>query len=375
MGRTFLVAALTLGGIGMAQFAAVGVAFYRSVEEDERSAPTKIDIEKLMAESPPPKDEPLSVENPLDENPGFDASGRPRPIMIAANVDGAPPPAEPAPPTPDKAEPAPSAPGVPPRPTPVPLSALTPKVDPRLTELVEQGKLLRTNGDTAGALVKLREAGAISPEDPLPIAEMAYTYEKMSLPDKAAAEWRRILQMGDRAGFYFSAAKSKLDIAVTTARAAVGGPTGGAGEGEVRFANGRAMALGRVTMAEEAGGKGKRFTLSIPIHAKQGAVTNPRTEVVTQVRFFDQINAKDIVPTTANVAYRFTDPPADWEDGGIETLQVDYDQPLVGRDDPAGEGRRYHGYVVRIYFKGQLQAVFAEPANLVQKFPAPEKNP
>jgi hypothetical protein len=243
-----------------------------------------------------------------------------------------------------------------------------------MNELVEQGKLLRTNGDTAGALVKFREANGLSPENPLPIAEAAFTYEKMSLPDKAAAEWRRILLMGEKAGFYFSAAKSKLDIAMNAARATTGGtPAAEPAEGTTVFAAGKSLALGKPTVSETRGGPGKRFTLEIPIMAKNGAVENPRQEVVTQVRFFDQINKGEIVGTTANVSYRFQSPPADWQDGGTEVLEVDYDMQQVGKDDPTGENRRYYGYAVRIYYKGVLQATSAEPASLVQKFPAPDK--
>ncbi len=362
MGRTFLVAAWTLGAVGMAQFSAVGVAFYRSVQEsDGRSVPQRIDIDRLMAENPPPE-EGLSTVNPLDEGTEPESPERPRPLIVA---DPNEQPAPPAPPTTVVA---------PPRPTPVPLSALTPKVDPRMSELVEQGKLLRNNGDTAGALVKLREAAGLAPEHPMPIAEMAFTYEKMTLPDKAATEWRKILQMGEKAGVFYSAAKSKLDIAVTTARATAAGTSRGAPAADgVEFANGKSLTLGRILTAEERGAPGKRFTLSIPIHAKNGAVANSRQDVVTHVRFYDQVNNKDIVTTTANVAYRFAEPPADWRDGGVETLEVDYDLAQTGTDDPSGENRRFHGYVVRVYFKGTLQTSFAEPANLTQKFPASEK--
>lgn len=369
MGKTFLGAALALGIVGVAQFSAVGVSFYRSMQAANggRVVPDRINIEQLIAESPPPRDEELSIQNPLDEPSGPETPPKPQPVPASGSQSGTPAPNDPPP-----AEPAPTPPQAPPRPTPVPLTAFTPKVDPRMTELVEQGKLLRNSGDTAGALVKLREAGAMAPDNPLPIAEMAYTYEKMSLPDKAAVEWRRILQMGEKAGFYYSAAKSKLDIAVSAARASSGG-TGVVGTGGGDFQNGKSMMLGRITVADETGAPGKRFTLSIPILARAGAVTNPRQEVVTQVRFYDQINGKEVVPTNANVAYRFASPPADWADGGTETLEVDYNQPLVGKDDPSGENRRYYGYAVRIYFKGQLQSSIAEPMALIQKFPEPEK--
>jgi hypothetical protein len=370
MGRTFTVAAWTLGIVGAVQFAAVGVAFFKSMRESGagRVAPATIDIERLLAENPPPQEEELSTQNPLDETPEPEFPARPRPLVASTVQTPSPEPPQAAP------NPVPEAPktDTPPRPTPVPLSAFTPKVDPRMNEFVEQGKLLRNTGDTAGALVKFREAAAISPENPMPIAEMAYTYEKMSLQDKAALEWRKILLMGEKAGFYYSAAKSKLDLALNAAKAATGAGNQDAG-GDAQVPGGKALGLGRLTLTDDRDTTGKRFTLSIPIHAKEGAVTNPRQEVVTHVRFYDQIKGKELVPTTANVAYRFAAPPADWEDGGLETLEVDYDLAKIGKDDPVGENRNYYGYVVRVYYKGNLQATASEPASLAQKFPASEK--
>jgi hypothetical protein len=159
-------------------------------------------------------------------------------------------------------------------------------------------------------------------------------------------------------------------VAAGTPGAPVAPDTGGG----VVFPEGRVMALGGVRMADGAGGgAGKRFTLTIPIYAKDGAVTNPRKDVTTHVRFYDMIHNKEIVPTTANVSYRFASPPADWSESGLENLEVDYELTQIGRDDPAGENRRYYGYIVRVFYKGALQASFAEPANLAQKFPPNEK--
>jgi hypothetical protein len=370
MGRTFSVAAWTLGVFGALQFSAVGVAFIKSMSEDSggRKAPASIDIERLLAESPPPQEEELSTQNPLDETPENEFPARPKPLLVGASAQA--PDTEPPAPEPSKSD-------TPPRPTPVPLSVFTEKIDPQMNELVEQGKLLRNTGDTAGALGKFREAVTLAPKNPMPIAEMAYTYEKMTLNDKAAAEWRKILQMGEKAGAYYSAAKSKLDVAMSAAKSAHPGSTEVSGDvgttNEVAFPNGKSLTLGRLTSVDDKDTTGKRFTLSIPIYAKDGAVKNPRQEVVTHVRFYDQLRTKEIVATTANVAYRFSEPPADWTDGGLETLDVDYDLAQIGKADPIGEGRNYYGYFVRVYFKGVLQATAAEPANLAQKFPASEK--
>ena len=125
MGKTFLGAALALGIVGVAQFSAVGVSFYRSMQAANggRVVPDRINIEQLIAESPPPRDEELSIQNPLDEPSGPETPPKPQPVPASGSQSGTPAPNEPTP-----AEPAPTPPQAPPRPTPVPLTAFTPKV-------------------------------------------------------------------------------------------------------------------------------------------------------------------------------------------------------------------------------------------------------
>ena len=375
-GRTFIVAAAVLGVAAVVQLGMVAWSFFHKAkpavpavaqEEPPRKPPEKIDIKKLMAESPPPEDPLDASGDPLATAPteAEPAPGtRPFPAKPAPMVEPA------APAIPEKPKPAPalavpvaSLPGGNPlRPTPVPLSALTPKVDPRFSELVEQGKLLRGSGDTAGALAKFREAAVLAPGDPLPIAEQAYTFEKMSLPDKAAEQWKRILGMGERAGVYYSAAQGKLNAAIVDATRSTA-PT----QSTAAIADGKTLALGLSRMENEASVAGaKKFTLSVPIRARAGEAVSVR-DVKVFVLFFEKLNGKDIVRTSANVSNRWGNPPADWGDGDTETLEVSYDLAVGGG---RGEPREYYGYIIRLYYKGELQDTQAEPVALNQKFPA-----
>lgn len=375
-GRTFIVAAAVLGVAAVVQLGMVAWSFFHKVkpaapavaqEEPPRKPPEKIDIKKLMAESPPPED-PLDASNdplagvPTETEPA--PASRPFPVKPAPLVGPAPTavPEKPKP-APALAVPIASQPGGNPlRPTPVPLSALTPKVDPRFSELVEQGKLLRGSGDTAGALAKFREAAVLAPGDPLPIAEQAYTFEKMSLPDKAAEQWKRILAMGERAGVYYSAAQGKLNAAIIETTRTVAPQNS-----NVTIAEGKILALGLSRMENEATIAGARkFTLGVPIRARAGETISVR-DVKVFVLFFEKLNGKDIVRTSANVSNRWGNPPADWADGDTETLEVSYDLAAGGG---RGEPREYYGYIIRLYYKGELQDTQAEPVALNQKFPA-----
>ena len=351
LGRTFIVAAGLLGFVALALVGGVAASHFKkkseraatAAVEPERRPPQRIDVSKLIADSPPPVDTLPTRAFPVN----------PAPLPPSAV------PENPASPAPIASLP----PSQPARPTPVPLSAFTPKTDPRVPELVEQGKLLRGNGDTAGALAKLREAMVLDPANPLPIAESAYTYEKMGLNDRAAEQWRRVLALGEGGGVYFSAAKSKLDAAVMATTKEVGGTPA-----STQIAEGKSLAIVNPTTQDDADpGSAKRFLLRVPVRARAGEKITAR-EMKVFVLFYDKVGSKEIVRTLATVNNRWATPPTDWADGESETLEVAYDLPMSAvRSEP----REYYGYIVRVYYKGELQDTQAEPAALNQKFPAP----
>ncbi len=98
-----------------------------------------------------------------------------------------------------------------PKPVTPPPAALTPEM--RFAEVMEQGRQLRSRGDMATSLTRFREASAFREQDPAPIAEIALTFERMNLFEKAAEQWKRIFEMGEAAGVYFAAAEAKMKLA------------------------------------------------------------------------------------------------------------------------------------------------------------------
>ena len=354
-GRTAAIAAAILASVAVFQLGAVTVAFCRKSprglagngDDAPHPPPLKIDVSKIVAESPPPENPGALLVDPLlptrdDRPPG------PRPLLPHAE------------PLPLPAEVTTEPPGPPPpRPTPVPLSVFTPKPDPRYGELVEQGKLLRNSGDTAAALVKFREATAIDPGNPLAIAEQAFTFEKMSLMDKAAEQWKRIFVMGERAGVFHAMAKGRLESAMQDTMRTVGG-------GAVP-ANGKVLAIGALALTDDPDpSAAKRFTLAVPIRARASEEVAVN-EMKVYVLFYERVNGKDLAKTIAEVGNRWTSAPVDWKDGDTETLEVSYD---LGTQQARTEHREYYGYIVRLYYRGELQDTKAEPAGLSQKFPA-----
>ena len=275
----------------------------------------------------------------------------------------------------------PNATDLPRKPVPVPVGAQkTADAVPqtRFDELIQQGKQLRERGDTGSALTRFREAGAMDARNPIAIAELAATYEKMRLLDRSSEQWKRIYEMGDAAGIYFSLAESKLKEtqarAILEAMPQTGGQGGPPPDTSVMIegiAPGALLGLGKIRTEDQADAESqKKFTLHIPVRARPRAKVEVH-DLVIHVMFYDKVDGKNVVQTSANVGSKWVTSPVDWADSDTEELAVEYQLPRPEPGRLKREAREFFGYLVRVYYKQQLQASFAEPERLGQQYPAP----
>lgn len=269
--------------------------------------------------------------------------------------------------------------GVPPRPTPVPLKNTPAEPTSRFEEVVLQGRQLRERGDMNTAIVKFREAGTMDPRSPIPVAELAATYEKMGSADRAGEQWRKIYDLGDAAGVYYSLAEAKLKAIqtltvqrVTAPEAAAPLDTSAPVEG---IAPSASLGLLPIRVDEESDdASSKRFTLHIPVKARPRTKMEVR-DLVLHVLFYDIVDGQNVVQTSANVNSRWMTPPADWTEGDVEELAVEYQLDKPEAKAAKRENRKYFGYIVRVYYKQQLQAATADPERLSQQYPPPPTLP
>lgn len=355
VGRTFTVAISLLGCIALAQIGAVGWVFtnrFSDLTERAKLGPARAST-LASASATPVAGDPASMAT-LDPHDPFEESVR----NTAATSDPIPPP---------------------PKPVPVSSAKLNPQAPPetRYQELVQQGKQLRDRGDTGSALVKLREAMALEPQNPEAMAELAVTFERMGLTDKAGEQWKRIFDMGDAAGTYYIAAESRMKMSQAQAMAAVQMTQGAQGTAPARdvplskLKPDATLGIGDIVRQDKPESGGTRFALRVPVKARPADKISV-ADVDIHVLFYDLVDGKTPVQTSADVSYRFASAPIDWANGDAETLEVEYSQqPPLARGRKT-EQRDYYGYIVRVYYKGELQDLRAEPEALNAKFPAPQ---
>jgi hypothetical protein len=131
----------------------------------------------------------------------------------------------------------------------------------------------------------------------------------------------------------------------------------------------RLLSITAEEMPEE--GATKRLMLHIPIKARRGVQIDVQ-DCVIQVFFYDMMDGQKVVETAADVTAHWVTPPADWIKSDTEELAVEYRLAKPHDGHGAQEDRKYFGYLVRLYYKQDLQGAVAQPEQLGQEHPAPK---
>src|SRR4051812_1578312 len=325
------------------------------------------------------------------------------------------------------ATPAPSVPTVAEKTTPAPAStAATTTTTAQTTpsaaalsvaeKLLKEATELRDKGDTTNALSRLQDAAQRDPKNANVLAEMAMIYESIQLFDRSNETWKKIMEIGPSAGPLYELADMKLKTGVTppatTAPTTTTGPglagTSPLDAGTTRndadgIPDGSTFGITDVSATDTPDQDAEtNMKLKISVKARPNTPID-HTKVKIQVFFYDTVDNKEVVLTDADVSYEWLTPHHDWKDTNPEVLAVTYlraknktssdaalaaaaasvtppgnskkkpsltKPPSTDAANDAGH-RKYLGYIVRIYYNEQLQAVRADPSKLLNLFPPP----
>ena len=323
--------------------------------------------------------------------------GRARANRVSAQAVSAAITRAPAASSPSAPAPAAAQPSVPP---PAAVTSPAPSI---VDQLLLQGKEFREKGDTTNALARFQEALDSEPDNTGVLQETAQTYESMQMFDRANDIWRRIKQISPSDSATYALADRRLKVGVPAAPTVE--PGGGPGETDVPTrkdvggnAEGPIMGISDVKTKETPDPDAEaNLALEIGIKKQPGAVID-HNKVKILVFLYDIVNDKDIKLTDVDVSYDWQTSKHDWSGTDPEVLLVRYVRPKTGgalsesslseaaaKVKPGQKGRgskgsadigqrKYLGYIVRVYYGDDLQAVQAEPARLLQQFPL-SKNP
>jgi len=107
-------------------------------------------------------------------------------------------------------------------------------------------------------------------------------------------------------------------------------------------------------------------TLRVGVKPRPGTPNGHAVRMV--VSFYDLTKDNKMMPTNAQVGYRWLTSEAGWTEAVPRFLEATYVRPKT--QTVSSDGRRYGGFIVRVYFDGQLQDSRATPPDLLTLFSA-----
>ncbi len=108
------------------------------------------------------------------------------------------------------------------------------------------------------------------------------------------------------------------------------------------------------------------FTLKVGVRPRPGTPNGHAVRIV--VSFYDLTKDNKMMPTNAQVSYHWLTSAASWAEAVPRFLEATYVRPKTQM--LSADVRRYGGFIVRVYFDGQLQDSRASPADLLTLFSA-----
>jgi serine/threonine protein kinase len=112
------------------------------------------------------------------------------------------------------------------------------------------------------------------------------------------------------------------------------------------------------------------FALRVGVKPRPGTPNGHVVDII--VSFYDLTKDKRMKATDARVGYDWLTPANNWADATPKFLVATYVRPKPQK--ASADNRRYGGFIVRVYFDGQLQDSRANPPELLTLFPAADQS-
>jgi hypothetical protein len=245
--------------------------------------------------------------------------------------------------------------------------------------LMNEAAQFRAENNFQGALEAVTEADRLVPGKPGLMLQMAHDYVQLGKNAEALAVLNRIIALppsGDPADAPYieqaRAAVTQLGGTVAPASsqaAAPAAPTAAGPTEDVGIPIGSVMGI---VSADMLNGEPGQKNLRIATKAGSGQKIDGQKFVAT-VDFYEQDDHGQLQHNDAPQVTEWLSYPINWANGDPEVFQTKYRMPPADRGDLPP--LQYYGYVVGIYYNGELQDQRADPVSLLDKFPPPIHKP
>ena len=219
--------------------------------------------------------------------------------------------------------------------------------------LVELSKMAEVEQDIFGAIQYLREANEAEPNHPDILYRLGVLYDRFGNKRESRVHFQAIMTLGPE----------RCGELVTLATHYLNGTNPTETRGGLMY---RPLSVGSVGADVQDFADGRQITLSMSIRSLPDEDID-LYQVVPHIWFYDLANEVELVQIAGEQPadqkhYRSETP--DWKELDEELLDIIYKaEPLNPNSD---EKREFFGYVIKLYYKDEIQDIVAEPRVLLE---------
>jgi len=232
----------------------------------------------------------------------------------------------------------------------------------KINKLNEDALKFRRSGDFVLAETALNEALKLDGNHPTTLTNLAMLEEARGNSSKALALWRSILGLKATPEGILQLAQKRAQLIEDRVRL----------EEEARLREQQLLNLKRkiiLTQVKSTPETVSATTLEFQkdFTLKLNGIKAPldSSKLRIQLFFYDMIGDNRLAPAN-KIEARFLSNTPDWSKGDSEILRARY---IPSTEKQGDEKRRYYGYVLRVFYDGELQEEQASPMGLLRLFP------
>ncbi len=276
-----------------------------------------------------------------------------------------------------------------PAPAPVPQMPQSPSA-PVPADLLKAQKLFADAdasyrvGDFEKALNTLDQVEALMPGDPSVLLRKSQVLERLDQPAEAVMALEEVLKYpGLPPEIRIPAEKKLAQLAETLGAAtprtqlqpgnqtAYADPAGAEVREDTGLQPGADLGIVDARLRDSKAGQ---KSLRVAVKSRPDSTIKVQ-DVKIYIYFYEESADGEVLITDSKVRTEWLSPPVDWSANEPELLDGQYILPDSGQPGSSAAngspGRKYHGYVVAVYYNNELQDFRSEPSKLAKDFPLP----
>jgi tetratricopeptide (TPR) repeat protein len=224
-----------------------------------------------------------------------------------------------------------------------------------ISQLNEEASAFRNDRDFIQAEETLKRALLIDPSHGLTLTNYALLEEQRNRPRRALNYWRRVIETGVNVELARERARIMEEQVAGVIEEEALGRLGERLRKDIGIAS-------VVTRPDPIPDNPAELEVDFEIKIGKEGLRVEARKLKVQLFFYDRIGADRLSP--AKIDAQFLNPAPDWSTGS-EVLRAKYISGL----DNLGEQRRYYGYLIRVFYDGELQDQQARPSAILRLFP------